>query len=68
MLVAAAVMGANSAMTISMGIASEIASACFMVFSLNIAIVLASVHPGGAAKKTVSLCEVVALMFAGLSG
>jgi hypothetical protein len=55
-------------MAISMGIASEIASARFMVFSLNIAIVLASVHPGGAAKKTVSLCEVVALEFAGMGG
>lgn len=68
MLVAAAVMGANSVMAISMGIASEIASARFMVFSLNIAIVLASVRPGGAAKKTVSLYEVVALEFAGLGG
>ena len=68
MLVAAAVMGANSVMAISMGIASEIASARFMVFSLNIASVLASVHPGCAAKKTVSLCEVVALEFAGLGG
>ena len=68
MLVAAAVMGANSAMTISMGIASEVTNARFMVFSLDIAIVLASVHPGGAAKKTVSLCGVVALEFAGMGG
>lgn len=68
MLVATEAVGANSVMAISMGIASEIASACFIVFSLNIAIVLASVHPGCAAKKTVSLCEVVALEFAGLGG
>lgn len=49
MLVAAAVVGANSAMTISMGMASEVTNARFMVFSLNIVIGLATVRSGCAA-------------------
>jgi len=68
MVAAATEMGANSAATVSVRMASEVTSTRFTVSSLMISIGLVIGHPGCAAWKTLNLGEVVALMFAGLGG
>lgn len=68
MAAAATEMGANSAATVSVRMASEVASARFTVSSLMISIGLVIGHPGCAAQKTVNLGEVVVQVFAGLGG